>query len=25
MLKKAAKENNLDLRNCAVIGDRWMD
>jgi histidinol phosphatase-like enzyme len=25
MLKKAAKDNNLDLRNCVVIGDRWTD
>ena len=25
MLKKAAKENNLDLDRCIVIGDRWTD
>lgn len=25
MLEKAEKENNLDLRNCVVIGDRWTD
>lgn len=25
MLKRAAKEKNLDLRNCVVIGDRWTD
>lgn len=25
MLIKAAKDNNLDLRHCVVIGDRWTD
>jgi len=25
MLRTAAKENNLDLHQCAVIGDRWTD
>jgi histidinol-phosphate phosphatase family protein len=25
MLKRAAEENGLDLRNCVVIGDRWTD
>jgi histidinol-phosphate phosphatase family protein len=25
MLKKAAKENNLELKRCVVIGDRWTD
>ncbi|OCA90455.1 hypothetical protein A8F94_00760 [Bacillus sp. FJAT-27225] len=25
LLKKAAKENNLELDRCAVIGDRWTD
>lgn len=25
MLKKAAEENNLDLKKCVVIGDRWTD
>lgn len=25
MLLKAAEENNLDLRKCFVIGDRWTD
>ncbi|WP_079508625.1 HAD-IIIA family hydrolase [Mesobacillus jeotgali] len=25
MIKGAAEENNLDLRNCVVIGDRWTD
>lgn len=25
MLKTAAKENNLNLSNCVVIGDRWTD
>lgn len=25
MLKKAAAENNLDLKKCVVIGDRWTD
>jgi histidinol-phosphate phosphatase family protein len=25
MLRKAAKENNLNLKNCVVIGDRWTD
>lgn len=25
MLRKAAKENNLDLSRCIVIGDRWTD
>lgn len=25
MLQKAAKENNLDLRKCVVVGDRWTD
>lgn len=25
MLIKAAKENNLDLKQCVVIGDRWTD
>lgn len=25
MLRQAAKENNLDLSKCIVIGDRWTD
>ncbi|GGH88255.1 histidinol-phosphate phosphatase family protein [Pullulanibacillus pueri] len=25
MLLQAAKENNLDLKDCVVIGDRWTD
>lgn len=25
MLRKAADENNLDLKRCVVIGDRWTD
>ncbi|MBO0962903.1 HAD-IIIA family hydrolase [Neobacillus sp. MM2021_6] len=25
MLKTAAKDNNLNLSNCVVIGDRWTD
>jgi histidinol-phosphate phosphatase family protein len=25
MLRQAAEENNLNLKNCAVIGDRWTD
>lgn len=25
MLKQAAKENELDLKRCVVIGDRWTD
>lgn len=25
MLKRAANDHNLDLGNCAVIGDRWTD
>jgi histidinol-phosphate phosphatase family protein len=25
MLKKTANDNNLDLRNCVVNGDRWTD
>lgn len=25
MLIKAANDNNLDLRNCVIIGDRWTD
>ncbi|WP_442599966.1 HAD-IIIA family hydrolase [Neobacillus sp. D3-1R] len=25
MLEKAAKEHNLDLQQCVVIGDRWTD
>jgi histidinol-phosphate phosphatase family protein len=25
MLEKAAKDNNLDLNHCVVIGDRWTD
>jgi histidinol phosphatase-like enzyme len=25
MLEKAAKENNLDFKQCVVIGDRWTD
>lgn len=25
MLIKAAKDNNLELKNCVVIGDRWTD
>jgi histidinol phosphatase-like enzyme len=25
MLQKAANENNLDLKKCVVIGDRWTD
>lgn len=25
LLEKAAEENNLDLRRCVVIGDRWTD
>lgn len=25
MLRTAAKENNLDLHQCVVIGDRWTD
>lgn len=25
MLSKAAKDNNLDLEHCVVIGDRWTD
>lgn len=25
MLENAAKENNLDLKQCVVIGDRWTD
>jgi histidinol-phosphate phosphatase family protein len=25
MLKRAAEENGLDLKNCVVIGDRWPD
>ncbi|SFL58713.1 histidinol-phosphate phosphatase family domain-containing protein/HAD-superfamily hydrolase, subfamily IIIA [Gracilibacillus orientalis] len=25
MLKKAANDNNLDLKKCVVIGDRWTD
>lgn len=25
MLKQAAIDNNLNLRNCVVIGDRWTD
>lgn len=25
MLKKAAEENELDLKNCVVIGERWTD
>ncbi|MFD2446869.1 HAD-IIIA family hydrolase [Bacillus sp. CGMCC 1.16607] len=25
MLSQAAKEYNLDLKNCVVIGDRWTD
>ncbi|MGG0668639.1 HAD-IIIA family hydrolase [Sporosarcina koreensis] len=25
MLRTAAKENNLDLQHCIVIGDRWTD
>lgn len=25
MLLQAANENDLDLRKCVVIGDRWTD
>lgn len=25
MLRTAAKEHNLDLQRCVVIGDRWTD
>ncbi|MDX8044976.1 HAD-IIIA family hydrolase [Gracilibacillus sp. S3-1-1] len=25
MLEQAAKENNLNLTNCVVVGDRWTD
>jgi histidinol phosphatase-like enzyme len=25
MLRKAAKDHNLNLKNCVVIGDRWTD